>query len=453
MHWDRFSPARRRRLTILSGGLWRLVAALFLVSIAGFAQAPQPSELSAARQAMEARQYAAAEQLYRKALAQEPSSAAILTDLGLSLQMQGRSTEAMHDYSLALKRGYVPETYALLAQEKCNTGDLDGLRPMLAKIYREERKNLRVSLTVAPCYLEIDEPVESAIIYQTILGSKDYPADLALVQLAKSYIRSGEFFAARLSKQPDSEPFLVALKQASSTGSSGARSAFPQAARISPYFSPELSWGEALARWRQHPQDTGLLYLLSILSAEEGMKQIELCDEHFPGSPYLEEFHADALADQGQGDQAAAEYEELMREHPDLSDLRYNLGLLHEKREEWEAASEAFRQQLAAYPSDERAAAHLSRCMLRMKQYAALRDFLQPFMRAEHPPQWASLNLAEGEEKLGNTDTAMRILLAAEKDPDPDKLVHYRLMHLYTLSGRPADAKREYALFQSASKK
>jgi tetratricopeptide (TPR) repeat protein len=159
------------------------------------------------------------------------------------------------------------------------------------------------------------------------------------------------------------------------------------------------------------------------------------------------------LADQGHPDEAAAEYERLMREHPDLSDLRYSLGLLREKREEWEAASEAFRQQLAAYPSDERAAAHLSRCMLRLEQYSAVKDFLEPRMRSEHPPQWASLNLAEAEQKLGHQDAAIRILAAAERELNPDKLVHYRLMHLYTISGRTADAKREYALFQAASRK
>jgi tetratricopeptide (TPR) repeat protein len=182
------------------------------------------------------------------------------------------------------------------------------------------------------------------------------------------------------------------------------------------------------------------------------MRQIEQCDEQFPASPYLEQFHADVLADQGQTDEAAAEYEQLMREHPDLSDLRYSLGLLREKREEWEAAADAFRQQLAAYPADERASAHLSKCMLQMDQYTALREFLQPLMRSEHPPQWASLNLAEADEKLGNSKTAIQILVAAERDPNPDKLVHYRLMHLYTISGRPADAKREYALFQAASR-
>jgi tetratricopeptide (TPR) repeat protein len=434
----------------LRGG--RLLAALLGVFIASVTQAQQPATLQAAREAMEAKRYDVAEQLYRKALAQSPSSAPLLTDLGLSLQMQGRSADAIHYYSLALKQEYVPETYALLAEEKCRMGDLEGLRPMLGKIFREEKKNLRVISAVAPCYLDIDEPVESAIVYQAILGTKDYPADLALVQLGKSYIRAGQLFAGKLSKAAGAEPFLQALRDASTTGSSGARSAFPEAARISPYFQADLSWSDAVERWRQHPQDIALLYLLSVLSAEEGMHQFELCEEQFPASAYLKQFHADMLADQGHGDEAAAEYEQLMREHPDLSELRYSLGLLREKREEWETAAEAFRQQLAAYPTDERAAAHLSRCMLQMEQYAAVREFLEPRMRAEHPPQWASLSLAEAEQKLGKVEAAIRILVAAEHDPSPDKLVHYRLMHLYSICGRPADAKREYALFQAASR-
>jgi tetratricopeptide (TPR) repeat protein len=416
-------------------------------------QAQQVPELQSARQAMEAKQYAAAEQDYRKALAQTPSSAEIMTDLGVSLQMQGRSADAIHYYSLALKQRYVPETYALLAQERCRMGELDSLRPMLAKIYREERKNLRVISAVAPCYLDSDEPIESVTIYQSLLNSNIYPQDLALVQLAKSYMRSGQVFATRLSKAHGSEPFLAALRQASSAGSAGARSAFPEAARISPYFRPELDWQGALGLWRQHPQDTALLYLLSVLSGEEGMRQIQICGEQFPASPHLEQFYADVLADQGHGDEAIAQYEQLVREHPDLSELHYSLGLLREKREEWPAAAEAFRQQLAAYPNDERPAAHLSRCMLEMEQYAALRDFLRPRMRAEHPPQWASLNLAEAEEKLGDPGAAIKILVTAEQDPSADKLVHYRLMHLYSLSGRSEEAKREYALFQAASRK
>jgi tetratricopeptide (TPR) repeat protein len=426
-----------------------LFAAVLLPAVLS---AQQTADLKAARRFMDAKDYVAAEQIYRRALKESPGSAQLLTDLGLSLQMQGRSADAIETYSLALKQKYVPETYALLAQEKCRMGELTSLKPMLAKIYREEQGNLRVLSAVAPCYLDIDEPIESATIYQRLIDGRQYPADLALVQLGKSMIRSGQFFATRLSKAPGSEVFLSALRQAPSAGSSGARAAFPQAARISQYFRPDIDWKSAVDLWRLHPQDTALLYLLSVLSAEEGMRRIQSCAELYPSSPYLEQFYADVLADQGHGEEAIAQYEQLVREHPDLSELHYNLGLLHEKREEWPAAEEAFRQQLAAYPGDERAAAHLSKCMLQREQYAALREFLSARMKAEHPPQWASLNMAEAEQKLGNTEAAIGILVSAERAPNADKLVHYRLMHLYSVVGRPADAKREYALFQSAPK-
>jgi tetratricopeptide (TPR) repeat protein len=130
-------------------------------------------------------------------------------------------------------------------------------------------------------------------------------------------------------------------------------------------------------------------------------RSIKICADRFPASPYLEQFNADVLADRGRGDEAIAQYEQLIREHPDLSDLHYSLGLLREKRAEWPAAAEAFRQQIAAYPTDERAAAHLSKCLLQMEQYAKLRDYLAPRVRAEHPPQWASFTLAEADEHLG----------------------------------------------------
>lgn len=332
-------------------------------------------------------------------------------------------------------------------------GEFDSVRPMLGKIFREDLHNFRVVSAVAPCYLEIDEPVESVVVYEAILKNREYPADLALVQLAKSYIRSGQLFVGKLSKASGSEPFVAALRQASAGGSAGARSAFPQAAGTSPYFKPDLDWNAALNLWRQHPQDTALLYLLSVLSGEQGMQQVQSCEQQFPSSPYLAQFYADMLADQGRGDEAIAQYEQLERDHPDLSELHYNLGLLHEKREEWPAAAQAFQRQLDAYPNDERAAAHLSRCMLQMEQYAQVRDFLAPRMKSEHPPQWASLNLAEAEQKLGDRDAAIKTLVAAEGEPNADKLVHYRLMLLYTLSGRSADAKREYARFQAANGK
>ena len=462
MRWVSYS-LRRYRVTlcgicgasVLPSLFCRL--GLYTVALLAFAALPghaQPiSPLQSARQAMEAKDYAKAEMMYRQALAQTPLAPQLLTDLGLSLQLQGRSTEAMHYYSLALKRRYLPETYALLAQEMCRMGDQDGVRPMLAKIYQDEQTNLRVLTAVAPCYLDIDEPIESVSVYAALQNSSAYAPDLALIQLAKSYMRSGQSFAEKLSKTAGSEPFLTALRQASDSGSNGARSAFPEAARISSNFAPNLSWADAVQRWRQHPEDIALLYLLSVLSAEESMHQIEICQDRYPDSPYLQQYQADVLADQGSADEAAAAYEQLMKHYPELPDLGFSLGLLYEKHGEWEKAAVAYRQQLAHDTKDERTAAHLSECMLQTRQYVELREFLQPEMRQEQPPQWATVALAEAEEGLGNANVAIKLLVAAERNPNPNKLVHYRLMHLYLVTGHPEDAKREMALFKATSQR
>jgi len=97
----------------------QLPVALLLVlmaSSASLAQAQQPSALQSAREAMEANQYSAAEQFYRKALAQAPSSAGVMTGLGSACKCKTRG--GRHALLLAgLEAGYVPETYALLAQE------------------------------------------------------------------------------------------------------------------------------------------------------------------------------------------------------------------------------------------------------------------------------------------------------------------------------------------------
>ena len=429
-------------------GIW---PALAFALIACSTQAQPPSLLDKARDAMNAKQFTVAEQICRKALVQNPKSVALLNTLGLSLHMQGRSADAIYYYSISLKQGYVPRTYALLAAEKCRVGDLEAVRPMMQKLYREERKNLPVISVVAPCYLDIDEPVEAATVYEQMVDNKDYPADFTLVTVAKSYIRSEIFFNGRLSKAPGSEPFRAALRQAASGDPSAARRAFPEAARISTNFRADLSWSDAVERWRQHPQDAALLYLLFILSAEQAIHKMEICEERYPDSPYLKQYMADVMAEEGHEDEAVEQYAQLIREHPDLPDLQYGLGMLRERKGEWKEAAQAFRQQLVKSPNDEQAAENLSKCLLQSELYAELQTFLQPKMRSEHPPRWASLDLAEAEQKLGNVEDAIKVLVGAEHQGGADKLLHYRLMHLYSLAGRSEDAKREQVLFQAAS--
>ena len=162
--------------------------------------------------ALERGDYSAAEAAYRNALRENPRSPELLTDLGITLQLQGRSTDAIDAFEQALKLKSMPRTYALLAEEKCKDRDLDGARPMVAKILAKDPLDLRNLALVAPCYLELDEPVEAVQAYSALLNDPEFPSDLAMIQLAKSYLLSAQFFSGRLAAAPGNAIYIQALE-------------------------------------------------------------------------------------------------------------------------------------------------------------------------------------------------------------------------------------------------
>jgi len=396
--------------------------------------------------------YKGAEALYRKALAQSPQSPEILSNLGIALQMQGKSSAAIHDFELALRQSPMPRTYALLAEEKCKTRDLDGARPMLARIAREHSNDPSILVYVAPCYLELDEPIESVQVYESLLSYSAYPTDLALIQLAKSYRKAAQSFFALLAKAPGNTIYVNAIREARDSGSTNARGAFAAAAKSSPYFQPDLDFSGAVSTWRERQQDPALLYLLTVLSGEQSIRQIEICNDKFPDSPYLAQQKAEILADQRHEDEAEALYESLMRTHLELPDLLYDLGSLFRKERDWEKALSAFQRQLAKYPDDERTAARVSEALIQMGRWQELSSFLSTRVTVADPPLWAMLDLSEAAQNMDQPQRAITVLASAENIYPSDKSVHYRLMRLYHITGNSAQAEKEQQLFRSLSK-
>lgn len=400
-----------------------------------------------ARAAMLRRDYITAESLYRNALERNPASAELLTDLGVSLQMQGRSTEAIKAFEQSLKRKYLPQTYALLAEEHCVSRDLDEAKPMLRKIVKEDAEETEILAVVAPCFLDADEPVESVQVYTALLRDDSYPQDLALIRLAKSYLAAAQLFASRLMAKPGSGEYVQALSDATASGDP--RSAFPRAQRESPNFRPDRSFEEALAIWNQHQDDIALLYQLAVISGESSMKQVEVCRQRYPDSPYLAQLEFEMLSNQGKEGAAAAGFEELLHSHPELPDLRYDLGMLYRKQRDWDKALAVFRQELDANPQDERAAARVSEALGQMTRWQELRDFLAPRMQQKSPPLWACLDFANALEQLGQNSEAIHVLATALVSHPSSKAVHWRLLHLYRLSGDMQKASAEAKWFKS----
>lgn len=439
----------------LSSQLSPFAVPLLLISFIWFAKPVLRGENTslalAAQSALENKDYQKAEQLYREMLSQSAASPEILTNLGIVLELEGRSSEAIQVFQAALRQRYLPGTYALLAEQKCKMQDLAGVRPMLTRLLQESSHDTNLVALVAPCYLEADEPLESIRVYQSLLTNKKFPTDVALIQLAKSYLSASHFFFVRLqSSGPANAPYIEAIKTAREQGSTDARAAFPQAAKASSYFRPELPYDQVEAVWKQHPKDPALLYQLTVLSGEESMKRLQECATRFPNSPYLQQFQADIAVEQGQEAEGLERYQQLLRENSNVPDLRYNLGMLYRKRGEWEKALEMFKDQLKQTPDDERTAARVSESLLELKRYQELRDYLEPMLTGKSVPLWVTLDLAEALQELGDIPGTIRLLANSEKSNPSNKTIHYRLMRLYALNGDSAEAAKESQLFHSS---
>lgn len=78
-------------------------------------------------------------------------------------------------------------------------------------------------------------------------------------------------------------------------------------------------------------------------------------------APILDKFNkAGELTQKGQLDQAQKLLEELAAEHPEIPEVRFNLGMIHFQREEWDAAEAAFQKALELRPDSVPAAMSLS---------------------------------------------------------------------------------------------
>jgi tetratricopeptide (TPR) repeat protein len=417
-----------------------------LSSLACYADGQSKEQTDPGRTALQQGDYLSAEMQYRQALRQNPGSPELLTDLGIALQLQGLSTEAIHTFEQALKLKNLPRTYALLAEEKCKLRDLDGARPMLNRIIREYLGDAKTIAIVAPCYLDLDEPIDSVKAYTVLLPDEGYPHDLALIRLAKSYLAAAQHFVTKLREHTDSALYLAALDEAHTSGDP--RSAFAIAHRASPNFRADLGFDAVLTIWDQHQDDPALLYQLAVISGEQSIRQIELCSQQYPDSPYLAQLQFEMLADHGREEEAVDGFEGLLHSHPEMPDLRYDLGMLFRKQGQWEKALAVFRDELSANPKDERAAARVSEALDKLMRWTELRDFLAP--RVQHEtPLWAILDLAEAFEQLGESSKAISVLSKAESEYPSSRAVHFRLLHLYRSTGQMPKVVAEAEWFKS----
>jgi tetratricopeptide (TPR) repeat protein len=411
--------------------------------------ADDTSVFTNARQALDQGDYASAERLYRRALSMNSRSFEALNNVGVALYLQGKRSDAIRYFRMALAQRYDPGTFAFLAVAKCGTRDLDGARSMLDEIRVQKIDDSRVLALIAPCFLESGDPISAIRAYESLRKSGPISDDERLIRLANAYLAALRVFVDRLQKAPQNEVFVRALQQARNSGSVNARVAFPLAMQQSPFLRTNITFSQAADLLTEHPKDASLLYVLAVLSGEQAMDLVLKCEETYGSSPWLEQFRAEMLANQGREEEAKITYEHLVQRRPDLPGLRSDLADLYRKHGDWEKALALFRQEEAASESDEHAAAGVSESLLELGRYSELKSYLEPkIMRKSRVPLWATLDLSSAHQKLGEPGEAIKILVAGEREDPSSKTIHYRLMRLYAQVGEMTSAEREKHLFE-----
>ncbi len=428
-----------------------LCAFILLIPLRGISESVS-DPAAAARDAFAARRYGQAVKLYSEALASQPRSAELMTDLGLAYQMEGRHDQAIESYRSALRVKDLQNTKELLAIEYCHLGEEADVLPLLAQLTLHLAADDKLLPLLASCYLDAGDSLDALRVGKLLMQSHVIGSDQGLVFNGRAYMAASRVFLGKLTQTAGAERYLAYVKQARDAGSTDARSGFAEAIAQAPYLRSDLTLEQGLALFSEHRDDPALLYVLSVLAGEQAMQSIVDCQTRFPGSPWLAQFRAQMLAAQGQPEEAIAIYSELLSSHPELPELTHELAMLYRKQGEWGKANELFHTELAADPADERAVTGISESLIQMGRYGEARDLLKPRFSSVPAPLWASMDLSLADQKLGKYEEAIDVLRRAEKSFPRDKTIHFRLMRLYTLTGQQDLAAKEHLLFGQEAK-
>jgi tetratricopeptide (TPR) repeat protein len=208
---------------------------------------------------------------------------------------------------------------------------------------------------------------------------------------------------------------------------------------------------------REFPSDPDVLYITthaySDLSARSAMQLARTA----PLSYQAHELNAETLETQGKWDEAAAEYNQILKQQPDLPGIHYRLGRIILSRPSTpttaEDARNEFQAELKIDPNNAGAEYVLGELARQAQQWD---DAIAHFSRASK----LDANFADAFLGLGfSLNSASRY---AEAIPPLETAVrlqpanptgHYQLTIAYGKTGRKQEAEREMALFQQTSEK
>jgi tetratricopeptide (TPR) repeat protein len=215
--------------------------------------------------------------------------------------------------------------------------------------------------------------------------------------------------------------------------------------------SPHMATEFLRSLSRDFPQDPEVLYLAVHTYSDLSTRAAQELGTKAPNSPQAHELNAEALEMQGKWDEAAKEYQAVLRQDPRLPGIHFLLGRLLLSRpnpapDMAEQARKEFQQELEIDPSNAGAEYVLGELARQESQWP---EAIAHFSRA------TKLDAAFGDAFLGlgtsllsskQFSQAIPPLETAVKLEPQNPAAHYSLAMAYSRAGRAQDADREFAV-------
>jgi tetratricopeptide (TPR) repeat protein len=209
---------------------------------------------------------------------------------------------------------------------------------------------------------------------------------------------------------------------------------------------------------REFPRDPEVLYVTVHAYSDLSTRTAQELARFAPDSYPAHELNAESLELQGKWDDAAKEYQQILRQNPDLPGIHFRMGrlLLSKPNPPADVGAQArkeFEQELKIDPSNAEAEFILGELARQEQQWD---DAVKHFSRA------TQLDAGFGDALLGlgasliatkKFAEAVAPLEAAVKLQPTNPVAHYNLATAYSRSGKKAEADREFAIHRQMTQK
>ncbi len=196
----------------------------------------------------------------------------------------------------------------------------------------------------------------------------------------------------------------------------------------------------------KRPQDPDLLYYLGRASGLLSKRAVDTLMAAYPDSARAHQAMGENYFVLRQMPQAEKEYEEALRQRPDIPGLQLELGLVYAGAAQWNKAEEAFRAETKRQPGNAEAAYRLGAVLLQQGKAREARVELERAnkLQPDMPETLYSLGKAASVEgDAGLAEKSWTRLLTIENDTSLAAQAHFGLASLYRKQGNAAKGQHE----------